>query len=50
MEIQIKVKNEHGETTFSATALTVDSAIQELGRYERNLEKKADIENDTMRS
>lgn len=38
--IDISVTNEEGELIFSAKALSVESAIAELGRYERHIKGK----------
>lgn len=40
MEITITIENEDGETVFTAHCKSVDSAIAELGRYERHFKPK----------
>lgn len=39
MEIEITVRTENGERIFHAVTHDVESAIMELGRYERMAEK-----------
>lgn len=43
MHIHIVITNENGEPQFTANCYTIESAVQELYRYERNKEKSDDV-------
>lgn len=43
-KIIIYVENERGEHVFASTTHSVDSAIEELGRYERHFQAEAQEE------